>query len=196
MNFRRAAQDDLSAILGLLEANLADNLSVEERKSGFLSAKLTREQLAEMADDLGIIVADDGKRIVGFLCASQLSFNRQFPLLAAMLQQFDRVHHGGKPLSSCRSFMYGPVCVERSQRGKGLLRGLYERLLIEVAGKYDVGVAFVARENPHSLRAHMDGLGMADAGEFEFSGLAYAIVTFTVPRSVAAADAFTAVGSS
>ena len=196
MNFRRAAQDDLSAILGLLEANLADNLSVEERKSGFLSAKFTRAQVAEMANDLGIIVADDGRGIVGFVCASPLEFNRQFPLLAAMLQHFDRLHYGGKPLSACPAFMYGPVCVDRSQRGKGLLRGLYERLLIEVTGKYDVGVAFVARGNPHSLRAHVDGLGMADVGEFEFGGRAYAIVAFAVPRSVATAGAFTAVGSS
>jgi hypothetical protein len=135
MNFRRAAQDDLSAILGLLEANLADNLSVEKRKSGFLSAKFTRAHLAEMANDLGIIVADDGRRIVGFLCASQLAFNRQFPLLAAMRQQFDRLPYGGKPLSSCHSFMYGPVCVDRSQRGKGLLREAAHRSYRQVRGR-------------------------------------------------------------
>ncbi len=181
MNFRRATLQDLSAILDLQEANFVGNLSIEDRQSGFLSARFTRSQLAEMADDIGIMVADNGQQVLGFLCASQRDFNRQFPLLAVMLQQCDRIQYRGKPLSSHNSFIYGPVCIDRSQRGRGLLRGLYEALRQEVAGKYRVGVTFIAKENPHSLRAHVDGLGMAEVGKFEFGGRGYNILAFNVP---------------
>ena len=181
VNFRRATPQDFHAILDLQEANFVGNLSIEDRQSGFLSEKFTRSQIAEMANDIGIMVADNGQQVLGFLCASQRDFNRQFPLLAAMLQHFDRIQYRGKPLSSHTSFIYGPVCIDRSHRGRGVLRGLYEALRKEVAGKYTVGVTFVAKGNPHSLRAHVDGLGMAEIDEFEFGGQCYKILAFTVP---------------
>lgn len=77
-----------------------------------------------------------------------------------------------------RVFIYGPVCIDRAYRGRGLLRGLYETLRREVAGRYDIGVAFVADDNPRSLRVHVDGLGMGDVGEFVFWGKQYHILAF------------------
>ena len=50
----------------------------------------------------------------------------------------------------------------------------------EVAGRFEVGVAFVARNNPHSLKAHVAGLGMAEVGEFEVKGSVYVILAFKV----------------
>jgi hypothetical protein len=58
--FRRAQPQDYPAILGLQSANFIANLSEEERKEGFLSAEFSREQVAEMAKDLGttIVIVD------------------------------------------------------------------------------------------------------------------------------------------
>ncbi|MBU6434470.1 MAG: hypothetical protein KGS09_19780 [Nitrospirae bacterium] len=47
--------------------------------------------------------------------------------------------------------------------------------------EFDVGVAFVADENAHSLRAHLDRLGMEQVGDFAFSGKDYHILAFEVP---------------
>lgn len=185
VTFRRAEPRDFPAILKIQSANYVANLSVEERKEGFLSAEFTPEQVAAMARDLGIIVAREAGSVLGYLCGFRNDFNHGSPVLAKMLESYDRVRHEGKPLSAYRSFVYGPVCIDRAQRRRGLLRGLYEALKNEVAGKFEVGVAFVARDNTHSLRVHVDGLGMADVGDFEVRGKVYAILAFSVPSKAA-----------
>lgn len=180
VKFRRAEARDFAGILALQSANFIGNLSAEERREGFLSAEFTLEQVAAMAGDIGIVVASDSGSVLGYLCGFRCDFDHGSPVIAKMLECFDRVRFEGKPLGAQRSFIYGPVCIDRARRGRGLLRGLYEALKREVAGRYDVGVAFVARSNPHSLRAHVAGLGMAEVGEFEVKGNVYAILAFRV----------------
>lgn len=181
VEYRRARSEDFAAILRLQAANFVGYLSIEDREGGFLSAEFTLKQIAEMASDLGILIAGDQDSILGYLCAFRRDFNHRSPVLAKMLEQFGRIEYGGKPLNSYKSFIYGPVCIGRAHRGRGLLRGLYEALKREAARQFEVGVAFVARNNPHSLRAHVEGLGMAEVGEFEVNGINYAILAFRVP---------------
>jgi L-amino acid N-acyltransferase YncA len=180
VEFRRATSEDISAILDVQAANFIDNLDDAERQDGFLSVELTRKQLDEMANSVGVMVATDGVRLAGYLCASECDFNRQFPLLAGMLQRFASLTYHERPLNSYRLFIYGPVCLDQSYRGRGLLQGLYEALRNEVAGRFEVGVAFVAENNPHSLRAHVDCLGMVRVGDFRFGGQGYHILAFGV----------------
>jgi hypothetical protein len=179
--FRRAGIEDYPAILRLQAANLIGNLSMDERKQGFLSAEFSPEQVAAMAEDLGTIVAVVGGVVAGFLCAFRNEFNHGSPVIAKMLDSYGRVRFAGKPLSSFKSYIYGPVCIAREHRGSGLLRGLYEAQKRDLAGQFDVGVAFVSRDNPHSLRAHTSGLGMTDVGEFELGSRSYVILAFQVP---------------
>jgi len=182
MTYRRARPEDLPAILKLQEANFVGNLAPEERGEGFLSVTFTRDQLEAMAADVAVLVAGNSDSVAGFLCATGAGFNYESPLISRMMRELTRIEHRGKPFAAHRFFMYGPVCVDRPYRGHGLLRGLYQALLQEVAGKYDVGVAFVSEANPHSLRAHVQGLGMVEAGQFEFGDHRYKIVTFAVPE--------------
>ena len=185
VQFRRAESEDYTAILRLQRANYFDNLSVEERKEGFLSAEFTEEQVAAMAKDLGIMIAVCADQLAGYLCAFRNEFNHGSPVLAKMLESYDQVEFDGKALSTYRSYIYGPVCVDRGYRGQGLLRGLYEAQKNDLAGKFDVGVAFVARDNPHSLQAHVTGLGMTEVGDFTARGNIYAILAFRVPSFAA-----------
>jgi predicted GNAT superfamily acetyltransferase len=181
VKFMRATPRDFPAILKLQSANYISNLSVEERAEGFLSAEFTPEQVAKMAGDPGIVVASDANSILGYLCGFRCDFNHGSPVIAKMIEVFDRVHFQGKLLASYKTFIYGPVCIDRAHRGRGLLRGLYDALKKEVAGQFDVGVAFVARSNSHSLRAHVAGLGMAEVGAFEVKGNVYVILAFSIP---------------
>ncbi len=181
VEFRRAGPQDFSAILRIQAANFVGNLSAEDRQSGFLSAEFTLQQIAEMANDIGIIVASDRQSVLGFLCGFRCDFNHQSPVIAKMIHQFDRIEYRGKPLHSCKYFLYGPVCIDRVHRGRGLLRGLYDALKKEAAGQFEVGVAFVAQNNLHSLRAHIEGLGMVQVGEFGLNGNVYVILAFSVP---------------
>ena len=180
MEFRRAISDDFFDILKLQAANFIGNLTAEDRAEGFLSAEFTSQQLEEISNDVALLVAIDDGQVLGYLCACSCDYYKQFPLLATMIRSFDTTHYLGKPLNSYKLFIYGPVCIDRSHRGHGLLRGLYEVLVREVSGKYEVGTAFVSKDNPHSLSAHLNGLGMANTGEFEFRGRNYDILAFRI----------------
>jgi len=180
MDYRRLEARDLPALLALQEANLLANLTPEQRAQGFLSARFSAAQFTEMAADVAVMVAADADGIAGYLCASGLAFNRRVPL-AAMIERFPEIQFLGRPLSAQRCLIYGPVCVAGSRRGSGVLRGLYAALRDEIAGDYDAGVLFIAKDNPRSLAAHTDGLGMALVGDFAFAGGRYWILAFTVP---------------
>ena len=180
VEFKRAQPQDFSAILRIQSDNYIGNLPMEERNEGFLSAEFTPDQVAEMADDIGIIVASEAESVLGYLCGFRCDLNHQSPVIAKMLEAFDRVRFQGKPLASYKTFIYGPVCIGRPHRGRGLLRGLYEALKKEAAGRFEVGVAFVARNNSHSLRAHVAGLSMAEVGEFKVKDNVYVILAFNV----------------
>jgi predicted GNAT superfamily acetyltransferase len=179
--YRRAVPGDYDAILTLQSSNYIGNLPEDHRKQGFLSAEFTAGQVAAIAEELGTTVAVVGHRVVGFLSALRREFNTGSPVIAKMLDSYDLVKFEGKLLGSYSSYIYGPVCVDRDYRGKGLLRGLYEAQKKDLAGQFDVGVAFVSRDNPHSLRAHAAGLDMTEVGDFEVRGKTYVILAFRIP---------------
>jgi predicted GNAT superfamily acetyltransferase len=181
MVFRRAKPRDYSAILRLQSANFVGNLSEEQQKEGFLSAEFSPEQVAEMAEDLGTTIATVDGDVVAFLCAFRNEFDHGSPVIAKMLDNYGLIKFDGKPLASYNSYVYGPVCIHRDYRRRGLLRGLYEAQKQDLAGQFDVGVAFVSRGNSHSLNAHVAGLGMTEVGDFELRGNVYVILAFRVP---------------
>jgi hypothetical protein len=180
-SYRRALPEDYPAILSLQSANYIANLSANERKQGFLSAQFSPEQTAQIAEDLGTIVAVIDGQILGFVCAFRNEFETGSPVIAKMLESYDDMKFEGRRLSSFKSYIYGPVCIDRNYRGRGLLRGLFEAQKKELAGQFEIGVAFVSRSNPHSLTAHVDGLGMTEVGDFECRGNTYATLVFRVP---------------
>jgi predicted GNAT superfamily acetyltransferase len=181
VQYRRAEAGDYREIVRLNTTNFITNLSPQERKEGFLSAVFSEQQVAAIAGDLGIVVAVTDGWLVGFLCAFRNEFEHGSPVVAAMLESYDRVRFDSKLLKNYRSYVYGPVCIERAYRGKGVLRGLFEAQKRDLAGKFEIGVALVACANLHSLNAHVAGLGMTQVGDFEVNGDTFATVVFRLP---------------
>ena len=179
MQFRRATEADCAGMLALQEANLFENLAPAERAQGFLSARFSREQFARMDADVGVMVAAEAGKIAGYACASGIALNRELALLAAMIDHYALVSFKGRALSQHNSFVYGPVCVGGGYRGRGVVRGLYQAVCSMAAERFETGVGFIAEGNPHSLAAHVTGLGMHDIGGFEFKSRRYRIVAFT-----------------
>jgi hypothetical protein len=178
VQYRRAIPRDYPEIVRLNKANFIVNLAPQDREDGFLSAIFTEQQVSAMAEDLGITVAVVDARVVGFLCAFRNDFDHGSPVVAKMLASYGRMWFEGQLLSSYGSYVYGPVCIERGFRKRGLLRGLYEVQKQDLAGRFEIGVALVSRDNIHSLDAHVAGLGMIEAGDFEVNGKIFATVVF------------------
>jgi hypothetical protein len=181
MIFRRLVPRDLPCLLELQEANLLGNLPTEQQKDGFLSARFAAEQFAQMNREAAVVVAEDHGRILGYACSAGVNFSRQFPILDAMIATFGWLTYLGTTLIDARVCIYGPVCVDRAWRGRGVLRGVVARMKEELAGQFDVAAAFISKANSRSLAAHVDGLGMTVLGDYAFGAGRYWIVAFGIP---------------
>lgn len=181
MIFRRLVPRDLPGLVQLQESNHFENLTPEQQMDGFLSARFSKEQIAQMNRDAAVVIARDKGRIVGYACSAGVDFSRQFPILAAMIATFGRLSYLGTTLIDARVCIYGPVCVDHAWRGRGVLRSLIAGLKAELAGQFDAAVAFISKTNSRSLAAHVDGLGMIVLGDYEFGAGRYWIVAFGIP---------------
>ena len=92
------------------------------------------------------------------------------PLIARMISRLKDFMFEGFSLSSCILLIYGPVCIQRQYRGKGILDKLFNLMLRELKGTCDVGIGFVSEQNPRSYNAHKNKLGLTLIDEFEFNG--------------------------
>jgi hypothetical protein len=180
MEIGRATEKDHQGILRLQSRYYIKNLGSKERKGGFLSAEFSLSQIAAMAEDLGIAVAREGTTVVAYMCASRADMTPRPLILDAMLKSLENVIFHGKMLSLTQIFIYGPVCIDEVHRGRGVLKGLFDQLKAPLVGRFEVAVAFVAADNPRSLRAHVNGLGMERVGLFEHDGNEYHVVACTV----------------
>jgi hypothetical protein len=129
---------------------------------------------------LGIFIATEDDSLLGYLMAETMDFASQSPLIEGMTKRFPAIQYQHHPLTGSRLFIYGPVCIARKYRGQGILEGLFNIMRQTLSGKYDVWIAFVSKNNPHSLRAHTEKLGMTVADEFEFKGQMYWTIAFRV----------------
>ena len=144
-------------------------------------ANASHETLTTCPDFSAVIVTVQENTVVGYVCATSQEYSQQIPLVKYMMTLYPETIFQGQPLSNYRSFSYGPVCVATAYRGTGILQGLFQALLAQVATRYNAGVCFLAKDNPRSLRAHTQKLGMEMLKEFEFNGKSYFILGFAVP---------------
>ena len=184
VGFREASPADFEGILRLQYQNLRTTLQGEDLSQGFLSIEFTKEQLYRIHGELGIFVALQDTRLIGYLMAESLEHAARSPLIAYMLKRLKDMAHEGAALFSSRLFVYGPVCVERQFRGRGILEGLFEVMKKRLRDNYDAGIAFVSERNPRSLQAHTGKLGMRVIDEFEFEGGRFKTLCFGMQEGV------------
>ena len=155
----RATEADLDGILDLQAANQPD-------RGGMLSASLPRSRVAEMIAARPLIVARRNGRVVGFLMNSTPMMNADVPIIGAMLDAY---------AGTDGAYVYGPICVGESERGRGLAQAMFAELRRLEPGRE--GILFIRRDNPSSLRAHTK-MGMREVAGFEFGGGEYVVLSY------------------
>lgn len=180
MRVTAAGDADLDAILVMQHKYQFSQLNDEQRANGFLSAAFSRQQLQHMSADLGIDIARVNGALAGYLCAFRCSDLPRPPIIESMLDAFADCPFGGRTLDTNRTYIYGPVCIDTAYRGVGIIEALSQSQRQRLARQFDYGAAFVAQDNPRSLRAHTVKLGMVDVGPFQHLGQRYRIVAFNL----------------
>jgi hypothetical protein len=164
---RRATTEDYAGVAALLSASLAEALTLEERKEGFVQGKFSADVIRWFDESAGVFVACDDGVVVAVLCACNLDEPQLPPQVEALKAQLAEWRLDGDPIPLGRTLCYGPVCIDRSYRRRGLLKRLFVALIASAVARFDRGVAFVSVENSRSLAAHRDGLGMRELGDYD-----------------------------
>lgn len=155
-----ATEADIDDIAALQAAN-------QMSRGGMLSAELPRSRIEQMMREMPLIVARNGAAITGFLMTTSRAMNTDIPIVKAMFDAYQGTHD---------AYVYGPICVAASERGKGLAQALFARLRQEQAGRE--GILFIREDNQASLKAH-ERMGMEQVTKFSFSGSIYKVYSFT-----------------
>ncbi|MVN75484.1 hypothetical protein GO988_04020 [Hymenobacter sp. HMF4947] len=177
---RVAQAADAPALADLANQYTYQQLSETERQGGFLTGSFAAPALQAMLASVPGQVAYNGQELVGFLINSKLPAERYPPLVQEISQLLPRLFYRERPLAQYRWFFYGPVVVKQEYRGQGLLQQLFQASKRELAGRFDLGIAFIAEENTASLRLHTQKLGLEVVGKLTFEGTAYVLLVFSV----------------
>lgn len=128
-------------------------------QGGTLSGGMSHNQIEEMMKDMPQIVAVVDNQVVGFLLTTSqaVSKKQNIPIVDAMLASY---------AGNTDSYIYGPVCVSQTQRGKGLAQLMFKELLYQEPNRE--GILFIRSDNEASLKAH-EKMGIKKVSGFSFN---------------------------
>ncbi|WP_291105011.1 MULTISPECIES: hypothetical protein [unclassified Flavobacterium] len=121
-----AKLSDIEGVLDLQKRYLVSNLTEEEKKSGFVTTPFSVEQLTYVINNEGLFVAKDNNKIIAYIFAESWDFFSQYPIFERMISLFPELSFFDFEITSTSSFQYGPVCIDKKYRGKGLINLLFE----------------------------------------------------------------------
>ena len=156
-----ASLHDVEGIVKLQSKN-------QKSEGGTLSGELDANQIQEMMKDMPQIVALVNEEIVGFLLTTSQAVHkkRNVSIVDAMFKSY---------AGNTESYIYGPVCVSKTQRGRGLAQLMFQELLLQEPNRE--GILFIQNDNEASLRAH-EKMGIKKVSSFNFNDKDYYVFTY------------------
>ena len=160
---RLATQRYVAGIVDLESRYFVDNLDESARAKGFISVLHSPHWFAAAVDSRGMHVAatTDG-HIAGFIAVTDPPSRTSAdlpPIVRAMLDIADTIDVNGKKVAAQRWALRGPVCIDEAFRGGGIYGAFNAATGNFYRDRYDIGVVFVAAENPRSLHTTTTKLG-------------------------------------
>lgn len=173
-HYRRANKEDISQILELHYRYQVDSINEEDKKDGFITTAFTEDQLSELIEkEQGLFVAVTNNNIVAYAMAASWTYWARWPMFAHMIKDLPNITYKDIVLNVENSYQYGPVCVDKHYRGKGVFEGVFKFSLNEMSQKYPVLVTFINKINPRSFAAHTRKVGLEVVKEFDFNNNNY-----------------------
>jgi hypothetical protein len=184
MLIRIGTERDIDGILALQSQNLYTNLSVAELADGFVTTPFTPELIRLLLAQTGVFVAEVDRQIVGYMLAGDWDFFSQWEIFRVMTSRLPTLKFQGKTIEVERSFQYGPVCIDRTLRGGGILPELFAKMRLSFVPKFPIGVTFINQLNQRSLMAHTRKLDLEIIDEFELNGNSFYTLAFSTTTSL------------
>jgi ribosomal protein S18 acetylase RimI-like enzyme len=152
--------EDISGVLTLQEANLPHN-------GGNLSVRLSADWFQRAIRERSLVICRREGKIVGYVLGTSFGLKEPVAIIQSMLRAFP---------ASPDCYLYGPICVAETERGKGLATAMFKELRAHLSGR--PAMLFVRADNPSSLQAHRK-MGMQELGTFDNEGVLYVALTYS-----------------
>jgi hypothetical protein len=169
-----AELSDIDEVIALQSRYHIASIAPEDKSSGFVTTLFTQAQLtALIEDERGLFVARQNGALAAYAMAASWGYWSPWPMFAHMIKELPELTFLGRRLSTENSCQYGPVCVDKTARGSGVLERLFDFSRAEMAKRYPILVTFINKINTRSFAAHTRKLGLEVIQEFDFNGNHY-----------------------
>ncbi len=175
MIIKQATIEHIQAILQLQEKYHVSNLTeVEKQTKGFVTMKVTHEQFNELVSKGGVFiaVADTGE-LAAYALTSDWAYYSQWTIIQEMESLLTDFSLENVAITTKNSFQYGPVCIDESFRGQGILGQLFKTIQEIYAPQYAFAITFINKQNERSIRAHTRQTPLSIVGDFRFNDNEY-----------------------
>tara|TARA_B100001063_G_scaffold179147_1_gene168197 strand:- start:1866 stop:2432 length:567 start_codon:yes stop_codon:yes gene_type:complete len=174
IELRKGRLSDISEVLQLHSKYQIDSIKEEDKKDGFVTTAFTKEELSSLIEkEDGLFLCFVNNELVAYVMCASWSFWSVWPMFKHMLKNLPNLSYKGIKLSEYNSYQYGPICIDKSQRGTDVLPLLFDFAREEMNSKYPLLITFINKNNPRSFQAHTKKLGLAVITEFEFNNNSY-----------------------
>lgn len=178
-----AKLNNIDGILALQELYLVSNLSEEEKESGFVTTPFSIAQLTEIINQEGLFVVKDNGKIIAYIFAGSWDFFSQWPIFNHMTAMFPDLRFLDFDITTTNSFQYGPICIDKKYRGKGLITVFFEFMRIHMLKKYPLSLTFINKTNIPSQKAHTEKLHWTIIADFQFNNNNYFVLAYDMNQS-------------
>lgn len=183
ITFEIAKISDIQGVLALQDLYLVTNLSEEEKAFGFVTTPFTVQQLTEVIQKEELFLAKDNNKIIAYIFAGSWEFFNQWPIFNYMNSLFPKLTFLDFKITTTNSFQYGPICIHKDYRGKGLITSLFELMRINLSQKYPLSLTFINKINIPSTKAHTEKLKWTIISDFQFNTNDYYILAYDMKQS-------------
>ena len=185
MQLKIAEVKDIESILKLHAKYQLATISEEDKKDGFVTTGFSPEELRDIIEkEQGIFIAVKNNEVLGYVMSASWQYWSKWPMFAFMIKDLGKLTYLNKTLTIENSYQYGPVCIDKSVRGSGLLEDLFNFALESMSKKYPILVTFVNKINERSYAAHKRKLNLDVIQEFEFNGNHYYEMVYDTSKRV------------
>jgi hypothetical protein len=170
MHYRVATFEDIDKVLALHFTYQVDKIAHEDKKDGFVTTAFTKAQLQTLIEtEQGLFIGIKEDRVVAYVMSASWKFWSVWPMFEQMINNLHQLTYLGQKVTVENSYQYGPICIDKSVRGSGVLEEIFDFARAKMAVRYPILVTFVNKINPRSFEAHQRKLGLEVITEFEFN---------------------------
>jgi hypothetical protein len=184
IQFKTAKMSDINGVLALQDLYLVANLPEEEKASGFVTTPFTTQQLIEVIQKSELFIAKDNNKIIAYIFAGSWDFFQQWPIFKYMSSLLPQLTFLDFEVTNTNTFQYGPICIHKEYRGKGLIKPFFEFMRGHMMQKYPLSLTFINKINIPSAKAHTEKLKWTVIGDFQFNNNEYFILAYDMNQAV------------